>query len=124
MDKEKIELLRELLTDPEVRETLKTVFSEEDEKPKSKPKAKAKRKPRAKKQTKENKFVDDLTEGVVEKDSEGNEINLLEIQKKIPTHGKTRPRPKKKTKVCPTCKEKREYFLGYMCLECLRGTSA
>lgn len=153
MDDTEIELLRKLLSNDEVKETLKKILLEEsknikverttkkvakktpikkavDKKPRAK-KSTAK-KPTLKKVTDKNSreygrsyFVDDLTESITETIN-GKKINLIENSKilsKLVTPPKPRDTIQPPKSKCDQCNAK---FIGtgYICDECLRGKNA
>jgi hypothetical protein len=147
MDSDKIALLKELLADKDVKETLKKILLED------KPPKTAKKKPAKKVKTtdvknkvvsedsfKTNKkivdklskeygrriFKDDLSEAI-EEEIDGEVINLVEESKKISKVVKKKPIREKKKKpnlTCTQCNKKFSGFGGYLCDNCLRGRTS
>lgn len=147
---DKINLLRELLSDKDVKETLKKILLE-DEPPKTiKKKAVAKKTPVKKKTVSKNKevseetnsfktnkkildknskeygrrsFKDDLSEAI-EEEIDGKIVNLIQESKKISKKAKKKPiREKKKplNLTCSQCNKKFHGLCGYLCDQCIKG---
>lgn len=148
MDNDKINLLRELLSDKDVKETLKKILLE-DEPPKTiKKKAVVKKKVLQKRTTKKNQvleqdsfktnkkildknsreygrrsFKDDLSEAT-EEEVDGKIVNLIQESKRISKKAKKKPiREKKKplNLTCSQCNKKFHGLCGYLCDQCIKG---
>ena len=150
MDNDKINLLRELLSDKDVKETLKKILLE-DEPPKTIKKTPVVKKTPVKKKTvnknkeveeetndfKTNKkildkhskeygrryFKDDLSEAT-EEEIDGKIVNLIQESKRISKKAKKKPiREKKKplNLTCSQCNKKFHGLCGYLCDQCIKG---
>jgi hypothetical protein len=137
MDNEKIALLRELLSDKDVKNTLKKILLEDEvklEKPikKSTKKIQVNKKEEFKtekvidKNSKEygrSIFVDDLSQAI-EEEIDGKNINLVNESKKISKNTKTKI-PRKKPSLrkinCQQCKRDFRGIGGYLCDNCIKG---
>lgn len=141
MDDEKIALLRELLSDKDVKATLKKILLEDEvkvEKPiiKSVKKTATKKSVENKEEFKTNKvldknskeygrstFVDDLTEAI-EEEIDGKKVNLIKESKRISKIQKTKivREPTALRKInCQQCKKDFRGIGGYLCDNCIKG---
>lgn len=122
---DKIEALKELLKDPEVKSTLKNILLEDDEVKLDPPK---KKRGRPKGSTNKKKATVTKTTKPVEEDpnyyvtEDGTVIDLSKIKlPEVQKQPRKRPSPLRKKK-CERCQKEFEvYGTGYLCDKCLRG---
>lgn len=140
---DKVEQLKQLLSDPEIKSIVKEILQEEKSKPKrGRPRKtvdKTAKEPvkKFKKTTNKNDpnygreepFVDDLSFATIEVIEDGDttrEYNLIELSKKIKGNPNKVPRkqPKLKKKTCVCGKKFECYGMEYLCPKCIGGRSA
>lgn len=119
-------MLKELLSDPEVKSTLKELLSEE-EKPKKKrgrPKGSTNKKTTVKRATKKKTptavEVEENPDYYVTEDGKVIDLSKIKVEnRKKQYRNKPTPRKKKKCERCST--EFEVWGTGYLCDKCLRG---